>query len=52
MAYLKVRPDRLDDTQAQLAGDHLIGASPRGWEDVSNVLKSNLSDGAKRVFVQ
>ena len=35
MAYLKVRPDKLDDTQAQLAGDHLIGASPRGWEDVS-----------------
>jgi hypothetical protein len=40
MAYLKVRPDKLDDTQAQLAADHLVGASPRGWEDVSNVLKS------------
>ena len=52
MAYLKVRPDKLDDTQAQLAGDHLIGASPRGWEDISNVLKSGLSDSAKRVFVQ
>jgi MoxR-like ATPase len=52
MAYLKVRPDKLDDTQAQLAGDHLIGASPRGWEDISNVLKSALSDAAKRVFVQ
>ena len=52
MAYLKVRPDKLDDTEAQLAGDHLIGASPRGWEDVSNVLKSRLSDAAKRVFVQ
>ena len=44
MAYLKVRPDKLDDTQAQLAADHLVGASPRGWEDVSNVLKSGLSD--------
>jgi len=52
MAYLKVRPDRLDDTAAQLAGDHLIGASPRGWEDISNVLKSGLSEGAKRLFVQ
>ncbi|MBK6851407.1 MAG: AAA family ATPase [Burkholderiales bacterium] len=52
MAYLRVRPDKLDDTQAQLAADHLIGASPRGWEDVSNVLKSRLSDSAKRVFVQ
>jgi hypothetical protein len=52
MAYLKVRPDKLDDTQAQLAGEHLIGASPRGWEDISNVLKSGLSDAAKRVFVQ
>jgi MoxR-like ATPase len=52
MAYLKVRPDKLDDTQAQLANDHLVGASPRGWEDISNVLKSGLSDGAKRVFVQ
>jgi MoxR-like ATPase len=52
MAYLKVRPDRLDDTQAQLAGDHLVGASPRGWEDISNVLKSGLTDGAKRLFVQ
>ena len=52
MAYLKVRPDKLDDTQAQLAGDHLIGASPRGWEDISNVLKSGLSESAQRVFVQ
>jgi MoxR-like ATPase len=52
MAYLKVRPDRLDDTQAQLAGDHLVGASPRGWEDISNVLKSGLSDAGKRIFVQ
>jgi len=30
MAYLRVRPDRLDDTASQLANDHLIGASPRG----------------------
>jgi hypothetical protein len=52
MAYLKVRPDKLDDTQSQLANDHLIGASPRGWEDISNVLKSKLSEPAKRVFVQ
>ncbi len=52
MAYLKVRPDKLDDTAAQLAGDHLIGASPRGWEDISNVLKSGLSETAMRVFVQ
>lgn len=52
MAYLKVRPDKLDDTQAQLSAEHLIGASPRGWEDISNVLKSGLSDSAKRVFVQ
>jgi hypothetical protein len=52
MAYLKVRPDKLDDTQSQLANDHLIGASPRGWEDISNVLKSGLTPTAKRVFVQ
>ena len=52
MAYLKVRPDKLDDTQAQLANDHLIGASPRGWEDVSNVIQSDLSESAKRTFVQ
>jgi hypothetical protein len=52
MAYLKVRPDKLDDTQAQLAADHLVGASPRGWEDVSNVLKSGLSEAAQRLFVQ
>jgi MoxR-like ATPase len=52
MAYLKVRPDKLDDTQAQVANDHLVGASPRGWEDISNVLKSGLSDSARRVFVQ
>ena len=52
MAYLKVRPDRLDDTQSQLANDHLVGASPRGWEDISNVLQSGLSEPAQRVFVQ
>ena len=52
MAYLKVRPDRLDDSAAQLANDHLIGASPRGWEDISNLLKSGVSAAAQRVFVQ
>ena len=52
MAFLKVRPDKLDDTQAQLAADHLVGASPRGWEDVSNVLKLQLTDSAQRLFVQ
>jgi AAA domain (dynein-related subfamily) len=52
MAFLKVRPDKLDDTQAQLAADHLVGASPRGWEDVSNVLRSGLTEAAQRVFVQ
>lgn len=52
MAYLRVRPDKLDDTAAQLAADHLVGASPRGWEDVSNVLKSGLSETARRIFVQ
>jgi MoxR-like ATPase len=52
MAYLKVRPDKLDDTHSQLANDHLVGASPRGWEDISNVLKSKLSETGKRVFVQ
>ena len=52
MAYLKVRPGKLDDTQVQLANDYLVGASPRGWEDVSNVLKSDMSEHAKRVFVQ
>jgi hypothetical protein len=52
MAYLRIRPDKLDDTQTQVSNDHLIGASPRGWEDISNVLKSGLSEQAKRVFVQ
>ena len=52
MAYLRVRPDKLDDTQAQLAHDHLVGTSPRGWEDVSNVLRSGLTDPARRLFVQ
>jgi hypothetical protein len=52
MAYLRVRPDRLDDTAAQLEADHLVGASPRGWEDVSNVLKSGLPDEQRRLFVQ
>ncbi|MGB5832853.1 MAG: MoxR family ATPase [Thiohalocapsa sp.] len=52
MAYLKIRPDKLDDTHSQLANDHLVGASPRGWEDISNVLQSNLSESGKRVFVQ
>ncbi len=52
MAYLRVRPDRLDDTARQLAADHLVGASPRGWEDVSRVLQSGLSERAQRLFVQ
>lgn len=52
MAFLRVRPDKLDDCETQAAGEHLIGASPRGWEDVSNVMKSTLSDGAKQTFIQ
>jgi hypothetical protein len=52
MAYLRVRPDRLDDTASQLAQDHLVGASPRGWEDVSNVLKASLSESVRHAFVQ
>lgn len=52
MAYLKVRPDRLDDTASQLAADHLVGASPRGWEDVSRVLQSGINETARRLFVQ
>jgi hypothetical protein len=52
MAYLKVRPDKLDDTQAQLAADHLVGASPRGWEAVSEVLQAKLPEPQLRVFVQ
>ncbi len=52
LAYLKVRPDKLDDTQAQLAQDHLVGASPRGWEDVSRVLQSGLGETARQHFVQ
>ena len=52
MAYLRVRPDRLDDTASQLAADHLVGASPRGWEDVSHVLQSGLPEEVQRVFVQ
>ena len=54
MAFLRVRPDRLDDTEAQLAADHLIGASPRGWEDVSRVLQSQaggLPEALARQFV-
>lgn len=52
MAYLKVRPDKLDDTATQLAQDNLTGASPRGWEDVSRVLQSNLHDAQKSLFIQ
>ncbi|MEE4362230.1 MAG: MoxR family ATPase [Pseudomonadales bacterium] len=52
MAYLRVRADRLDDTQSQLANDHLVGASPRGWEDVSAVLESSMPEETRRLFVQ
>lgn len=52
LAYLRVRPDKLDDTAAQLANDHLVGASPRGWEDVSRVLQSGVSAEVQRVLVQ
>lgn len=52
MAFLKIRPDKLDDTAAQLAADHLVGASPRGWEDVSSVLRARLPEPQLRLFVQ
>ena len=52
MAFLQVRPDKLDDTSEQLAQDHLTGASPRGWEDVSRVLQSALEEKQKELFIQ
>jgi len=52
LAFLQVRPDRLDDTAAQLAQDHLVGASPRGWEAVSDVMRSSLEPPLKRLLVQ
>lgn len=52
MAYLRVRPDRLDDSEAQLAADHLVGTSPRGWEDVSRVLQSGVSEATRRALIQ
>lgn len=52
MAFLQVRPDKLDDTAQQLAQDHLTGASPRGWEDVSRVLQSQLDERQKQLFIQ
>ncbi|MFK7995596.1 MAG: AAA family ATPase [Granulosicoccus sp.] len=52
MAYLQVRPDKLDDTSQQLAQDHLTGASPRGWEDVSRVLQSALDNQQQKLFIQ
>lgn len=52
MAYLRIRPDKLDDNQSQVANDHLLGASPRGWEDISNVLRSDLPEQERRLFVQ
>jgi len=52
LAFLQVRPDRLDDTAAQLAQDHLIGASPRGWEAVSDVMRSDLDPSLVRLLVQ
>lgn len=52
MAFLKVRADKLDDTEAQLAADHLVGASPRGWEDVSGVLRSELPEATQRLLIQ
>lgn len=52
MTFLEVRADKLDDTQQQLANDYPVGASPRGWEDVADVLKSGASEQARRLFVQ
>jgi hypothetical protein len=52
MAFLRVRPHKLDDTAEQLAQDHLVGASPRGWEDVSRVLRSTASASVQRLLVQ
>lgn len=52
MAFLKVRADKLDDTDAQIAADHLVGASPRGWEDVSRVLGSGVDVATQRLLVQ
>jgi MoxR-like ATPase len=52
LAYLRVRPHQLDDHEQQLAQDHLVGASPRGWEDVSRVLQAGLDHTTQRLFVQ
>lgn len=52
LAYLQIHPDKLDDTATQLSQDNLVGASARGWEDVSQVLKSALDEQHKHLFIQ
>lgn len=40
IAYLHSRPDHLDGTEEQVAGDKLLGPSPRGWARVDKFLKT------------
>jgi hypothetical protein len=39
LAFLQVRSDLFDCGERRVTSDHMVDASPRGWEAVSNVFK-------------
>lgn len=47
IAFVRVRPDLLETSEARQRAGHLIGASPRGWERVSRIVR-DLADPADR----
>ena len=40
LAFIQVKPDFLNGVQMQNSADHLIVPTPRSWERVSNILKT------------
>ncbi|MCI0744364.1 MAG: AAA family ATPase [Verrucomicrobia subdivision 3 bacterium] len=52
LAYLRAHPQQLTTTEQQSETGHVVGATPRGWERVSEILKENQDSEIRRVLVE
>jgi len=52
LSYLQAHPQQLSTTEQQNDTGHVVGATPRGWERVSEILNHNHDAGMRRILVE
>lgn len=52
LGYLRAHPQQLTTTEQQNDTGHIVAATPRGWERVSEILKDNQDSEIRRILVE